>query len=132
MIEPLGAKTGVSENPLPKSASLPGAVVAQYRTVNGKRYGPYWFRMWREGGRLRKEYVRKEDLEEVRERCESGRQLKRLIRQAKISLKYFPYAYDARLKIKNSTLTKPYLPPPRKWKMVIKALQYHEANNNND
>lgn len=52
---------------------LPGAVVAQYRTVKGRRYGPYWFRVWREEGRLRKEYVPAWDLERVRAACEAWR-----------------------------------------------------------
>ena len=59
------------EKALPKT--LPGAVVAQYRTHGDRTYGPYWFRFWREGGRLRKAYVRAPDLEEVRAACEANR-----------------------------------------------------------
>jgi len=57
-----------TENALPK-----GAVCAQYRTVAGRTYGPYWFRFWREGGRLRKAYVRAADLESIRTACLAAR-----------------------------------------------------------
>lgn len=63
---------------LPKTAPLPGCVIAQYRTVKGKSYGPYWFRTWRdEGGRQRKAYVRPEDVEAVRAACALHRRLAR-------------------------------------------------------
>lgn len=58
-------------------APLPGAVVAQYVTRCGKRHGPYWYRMWREGGRLRKAYVRPEELEAVRQACAQTRSARR-------------------------------------------------------
>lgn len=57
----------IAEKALPKS--MRGAVCAQYRTVKGKRYGPYWFRFWREAGVLRKEYVPAEDLATTFEAC---------------------------------------------------------------
>jgi hypothetical protein len=38
--------------------------------------------MWREGGRLKKQYVRAADLEEVRERCEARREHNRQFRQS--------------------------------------------------
>lgn len=58
--------------------SLPGAVVAQYRNVGGKTYGPYWSRMWREDGRLRKAYVPRGELESVRRACENWAERKAL------------------------------------------------------
>jgi hypothetical protein len=37
-------------------------------------HGPYFYRFWREGGRLRKKYVKRGELEEVRARCQARRQ----------------------------------------------------------
>ncbi len=74
-----------SEKPLPKS--LGGAVCAQYRTIRGEVYGPYWFRFYREDGRLRKKYIRKENLEAVRRACQLGqfeRRLKALRRKTNL------------------------------------------------
>ena len=71
-----------SQKPLHKS--LPGAVVAQYRNVGGKTYGPYWVRVWREGGKVRKSYVRPHDVTRVRAACDEGRlDRKRLARSRK-------------------------------------------------
>jgi hypothetical protein len=64
---------------LPKT--LPGAVCAQWRRcgkpgcrcARGRPHGPYYYRFWREAGKLRKVYVRRADLEEVRSRCEARR-----------------------------------------------------------
>ena len=55
---------------LPNCEPLPGAVVAQYRTRNDKRFGPYWFRVWRdEDGRQRKVYVPRSEVDAVRLAC---------------------------------------------------------------
>jgi hypothetical protein len=70
--------------PLPK-APLPGVVRPQRtrcgsrgcRCARGELHGPYYYRFWREGSRLRKAYVRPEHLEEVRARCEARRQARR-------------------------------------------------------
>ncbi len=70
---------------LPKS--LPGAVVAQYRTAGGKTYGPYWFRIWREGGRLKKAYVRRGDLDATRAACERGRESRRSLAKARAQVR---------------------------------------------
>ena len=51
------------------SPELPGSVCAQYRRRGDKLYGPYWFRFWREDGKLRKVYVRKDELEAIRALC---------------------------------------------------------------
>lgn len=53
---------------------LRGSVCAQFRTVGEREYGPYWFRFWREDGRLRKEYVKKSELDQIIEACGIGRQ----------------------------------------------------------
>jgi hypothetical protein len=60
---------------LPKT--LPGAVCAQWvrcgrpgcRCARGQPHGPYFYRFWREAGRLRKAYVRRADVAQVRARC---------------------------------------------------------------
>jgi hypothetical protein len=67
-----------SAQPLPKE-ELKGAVVAQYRYYNGRALGPYWFRVWREGGRYRKVYVPRADLEGVRAACEAYRERRRAL-----------------------------------------------------
>jgi hypothetical protein len=74
-------------DPLPKT--LPGVVLAQWvrcgragcRCARGSLHGPYYYRFWREGGRLRKVYVRTAELEEVRARCEARRRARRELRQ---------------------------------------------------
>jgi hypothetical protein len=63
---------------------LPGVVIRQWvrcgrpncRCAHGELDGPYHYRFWREGGRLRKAYVRPEELEQVRARCEARRRLR--------------------------------------------------------
>jgi Family of unknown function (DUF6788) len=60
---------------------LPGVVLPQRvrcgrpncRCARGELHGPYFYRFWREGGRQRRQYVRRSELEEVRARCEARR-----------------------------------------------------------
>src|SRR4051794_17243924 len=62
---------------LPKM--LPGVVCPQWKTcgrdgcrcARGLLHGPYYFRFWRENGRLRKRYVPRADLATVRARCQA-------------------------------------------------------------
>jgi hypothetical protein len=73
---------------LPKT--LPGVVRPQWvrcgrpscRCARGQLHGPYAYRFWREGGRLRKAYVRPEELEQVRAACQARRQALRDLRAA--------------------------------------------------
>lgn len=60
----------ISTETLPK---IEGAVCAQYRQYKGRRLGPYHFLMWREGGRLRKRYIRPADLEATLAACAAHR-----------------------------------------------------------
>jgi hypothetical protein len=68
---------------LPKT--LPGTVCAQWvrcgrwncRCATGKLHGPYYYRLWRDGGKLRKTYVRRSEVDRVRARCEARRQFQR-------------------------------------------------------
>jgi hypothetical protein len=77
-----------TDNPelLPKT--LPGAVCAQLvrcgrpncRCAHGDLHGPYWYHFHREGGRLLKRYVRREDVEAVRAACDRRRDEERQLR----------------------------------------------------
>jgi hypothetical protein len=50
------------------------------RCANGRLHGPYTYRFWREGGRLRKAYVRPADLEGVHAACEARQNLRQQLR----------------------------------------------------
>ncbi|MCI0458552.1 MAG: hypothetical protein L0Z62_16435 [Gemmataceae bacterium] len=66
---------------LPKTGPLPGVVCVQWRRcgrttcrcARGELHGPYFCRFWREGGRLKKVYVRRADVDKVRSRCQARR-----------------------------------------------------------
>jgi hypothetical protein len=69
---------GVEDNhakTLPKT--LPGVVLEQWvrcgrpncGCVSGTKHGPYFYRFWREHGRLRKTYVPRDSVETVRGQC---------------------------------------------------------------
>jgi hypothetical protein len=74
---------------LPK---IRGAVCVQWRIYKGKRLGPYYFRFWREDGKLRKRYIKRanlaltiaacrKDREERREQRENHAEVMRWIRE---------------------------------------------------
>jgi hypothetical protein len=73
--------------PLPKT--LPGAVCAQWvrcgrrncRCARGQLHGPYHYHFWRQGGRLRRRYVRPADVPRVRAACQARREEKRQLAQ---------------------------------------------------
>lgn len=54
-----------------------GSVHAQWRERDGVRYGPYYCLMWREGGRLRKRYLQREEADAVRASCDERRATER-------------------------------------------------------
>ncbi len=68
---------------LPKT--LPGVVCVQWkrcgrarcRCARGALHGPYYYRYWREGGRLCKAYVKRGDVEAVRVACAKEREINR-------------------------------------------------------
>ena len=70
--------------PLPKNP-LPGVVLPQWircgksncRCALGELHGPYHYRFWRENGKLRKQYVKKADVDEIRARCQARQQWNR-------------------------------------------------------
>lgn len=61
----------------PYIPALPGAVVKQFKTcgrsgcrcARGELHGPYFYRVWREKGKQKKQYVKAVDVEEVRASC---------------------------------------------------------------
>jgi hypothetical protein len=69
-----------SSDSLPKTP-LPGVVRPQWvrcgrpncRCARGQLHGPYHYRFWREGSRLKKSYVKRSELEQVRAACEARR-----------------------------------------------------------
>jgi len=71
---------------------LPGEVCAQYircgksgcRCRLGERHGPYYYRIWREGSRVQKAYVRREDLDAVQAACDAYRTYQRHLRQMRL------------------------------------------------
>lgn len=65
-----------SRKTLPNSSELKGALCVQWRR-SGNAIRPYYYRFWRENGRLRKQYVRLADAEKVRAECQANRQMKR-------------------------------------------------------
>lgn len=84
------------EKTLPKNFEvLPGAVCRQMvrcgyagcRCARGKLHGPYYYRFWREDGRLRKTYVPLREVIPVREACirhrESVRNLRLMIKESR-------------------------------------------------
>ncbi len=64
---------------MPKTSLLPGAVCEQWvkcgkprcRCTRGQLHGPYYYRFWRENGKLRKEYVRLQDVKRVERACKA-------------------------------------------------------------
>jgi hypothetical protein len=52
------------------------------RCARGQRHGPYYCRLWRENGRLRKAYVKRSQVEQVRAQCEARRQPRRDLKAA--------------------------------------------------
>lgn len=74
-------------NPLPKM--IPGAVIAQMvrcgkpscKCARGELHGPYFYRFYRYGGRLRKTYVRKSEAAVFKSACDKYRSERRRTRQ---------------------------------------------------
>ena len=73
-----------NEKALPKPEPLPGAVCAQWKRCSstgchcrngGALHGPYFYRFWRAaGGKLKKTYVPRSDVEAVRAACRHRRE----------------------------------------------------------
>ena len=69
-------RTGLHEPLQNIPAMLPGVVCVQYVTRGKKRHA-YHARFWRERGKLRKQYIRKADIEAVRAACAARRERER-------------------------------------------------------
>jgi hypothetical protein len=71
---PVPPKRKNSEDLIPKNGLLCGNLIHEIkrcgkprcRCLEGEPHGPYWYRRWREGGRLRRQYVPRTQLEQVR------------------------------------------------------------------
>ena len=119
----LGSDSGVSEKALPKRM-LPGAVVAQYRTVGGKTYGPYWYRFWREQGRLCKAYVSKSEVEEVRTACLAYRADRRLQRENRQFVSGYLFLVDQVIWLTRPENLGERMPSPRKMARYQRVQQF--------
>lgn len=80
----------ITRKTLPKVAGLPGAVCEQWRRCGtpschcmrgGPQHGPYNVRIWYERGRMRKQYVKRADVEDVRLACDARRAIRQAERQ---------------------------------------------------
>ena len=54
------------------------------RCATGERHGPYYYRFWRDGDRLRKEYVSRSQVDGVKERCAARQKMQNDLRVALI------------------------------------------------
>jgi hypothetical protein len=69
------------EKPLPKIVPLQGSVCPQFRRcgkpncrcAKGELHGAYFYRFWREGVKLRKQYIPRSQVEQVRAACAAYR-----------------------------------------------------------
>jgi hypothetical protein len=81
-----------SAKSLPKM--LPGVVCEQWnrrgrkncRCVKGLLHGPYYYRFWREFGRLRKAYVPRDAVADMRARCMARQEEVRSLASARVEL----------------------------------------------
>ena len=107
-VETLGRSMGMLSTPEENCGTLPkkGAVCAQWKRcgssscccARGQLHGPYHGLFWREGGRLRKKYVRHADVEAVRSATAAWRRLHppaRSTRQALAELRHLLRELDA-------------------------------------
>ena len=59
---------------LAPSPLKPGWINTYYRYYKGKKLGPYFVRRWKLNGKLHKEYVKPDQLEQVKAECQAHRQ----------------------------------------------------------
>jgi hypothetical protein len=62
-----------SEQPSSPPTPLRGWVNSYYRHYKGKKLGPYYVRRWKVNGKIRRQYLKPEDVEKVRAACEVNR-----------------------------------------------------------
>jgi len=51
-----------------------GWISTTYRHYKGKRLGPYYFRKWKVGKKIHRQYVKPEDVERIRAECQAHRE----------------------------------------------------------
>lgn len=84
----------MSKTPKPLPKTLPGVVLPQMvrcgkpncKCASGQKddlHGPYYYRFWREDGRLRKQYVPLDRVDAVRATCEQRQRLEAKRRQCR-------------------------------------------------
>ena len=84
-----------SEPPITLPKMMKGSVHAQWvkcgkagcKCAHGELHGPYFYLFWRENGKLRKEYVRRADLLQVRSATAAYRSEMQQMRDAKSMLR---------------------------------------------
>jgi hypothetical protein len=72
-----------------KPALLKGDVIMQFvrcgksncHCSTGELHGPYYYRVWRDGEKIRKQYVRSEDVPAVREACRAYVEARNALKQ---------------------------------------------------
>ncbi len=72
---------------------LPGIICLQWvrcgkstcKCARGQLHGAYYYRMWREDGRLHKRYVRAADLKQTRAACHARRLAEKQLRVVKVA-----------------------------------------------
>ena len=69
----------------PPLQPLRGWISKEFVTYNGRKLGPYFVRRWKVGGKLRREYVKFEDLERITAACQANRDKRK--RQAETTRK---------------------------------------------
>ena len=88
---------------------LKGSVCVQWVTcgkpsckcTRGDLHGPYYYRFWREDGRLRKEYVKREDLAAVQAATRAYHEAKQVIKDSWVFLRQSRKAFRDLKKLLN-------------------------------
>ena len=70
--------------------TLPGTVRVQWVRCSrsncccarGELHGPYFYRVWRENGKVRKEYVKRTEVDKVRRQCNARKEIRRQLQKS--------------------------------------------------
>ena len=49
---------------------------------SGRKHGPYFYRFWRQDGKLKKEYIRRAEVDRVRAECQARQGSRRTLNEA--------------------------------------------------
>ena len=66
--------TATTEYPYLEPAPKPGWINCFYRYYKGKRLGPYYVRRWKVNGKLHREYIKPDQLEQAKAECQAHRE----------------------------------------------------------